>query len=242
MDNILIGRELIYEQIKELPEGSKVYIKELSDWGFTKSSPSIKRDDSLIKTKEDYSIYSIRKDMGTLYGKVDVEFYEMCDINESVELTTVEELLSLPDGTYVFAQEQENSYFNSCFCIKQGNKVKALYEADGYDIRNLEVYKVRGTKFYIDKNVKLQNNEEYAMIKAKEVRKIAKEKYSEVIVAQLKNIEKKIIEVANNGELYVYINSKEEIHYQVINELKRNGYKIKSWTNCDSIVYEISWK
>ena len=167
-DDILLGRKLTYEQIKNLPDGTKVYIKELNEekWKSIciKSRVSIKEGNYLKDTNNKNNHYVITEDMEYSDNMLDVEFYEMCELSESVELTTAEELLSLPDGTYVFVYESKDSELDSCLCIKQINMVNELYKDEGYIIEDLEIYQWRGVKFYVDKTVKLQNQvEEYPL-------------------------------------------------------------------------------
>ena len=167
-DNILLGRKLTYEQIKSLPDGTKVYVKELNEekWNsiFIKSMVSIKEGSYLKNANNKNNYYVITEDMGYLDNMLDVEFYEMCKLSESVELTRAEELLSLPDGTYVFAYEPKDRDWDSCLCIKEKVRVNALYEDSGYNIEVLEIYQRCGIKFYVDKTVKLQNQvEEYPL-------------------------------------------------------------------------------
>ena len=146
----ILGNKLTQEQVNVLPNGMKIFIKE----------PELSLIGDCIYTIKDDKL---RDEKDCWIFKCDLEeegrtAYEVCVFDDMQEVTTQEELLSLEDGTYVFAYESSRDIGNS-LCVKQGDRANEVCSEKGYDLLDLEWYQERGVKFYIDKNIKLTKEE-----------------------------------------------------------------------------------
>ena len=146
----ILGNKLTQEQVNALPDGVKIFIKE----------PKLSLIEDCIYTIKDDKL---RDENGAWIFKSNLEengktAYEVCVFDDMQEVTTQEELLSLEDGTYVFAYESSRDIENS-LCVKQGCRANEIYSVKGYDLLDLEWYQRYGVKFYVDKNIKLIKEE-----------------------------------------------------------------------------------
>ena len=142
----ILGNKLTQEQVNALPDGVKIFIKEPEKSLFGDCIYTIK--DNKLQDENGAWIFKSNLEEN---GKT---AYEVCVFDDMQEVTTQEELLSLEDGTYVFAYESSRDIENS-LCVKQGCRANEIYSAKGYDLLDLEWYQKYGVKFYIDKNIKL---------------------------------------------------------------------------------------
>lgn len=148
----ILGKELTQEQVNALPDGMKIFVKESEKSCLVDCIYTIK-DDKLRDENDEWIFKCDLEEEGETA-------YEVCVFDDMQEVTTQKELLSLPDGTYVFAYEEKDSGLDSCLCIKQKDRVNDLYKDEGYIIEDLEIYQWRGVRFYVDKNIKLQTQVE----------------------------------------------------------------------------------
>lgn len=149
---IIIGRQLTQEQIDKLPDGTNIFIKEKPIFYIQEGVYTITKDklinDNKCLLKKDINGYNLM-------------VYEVCVLDEWVELTTKEEYLSLKDGTHVFVEEAKEMIkenpddIYNCLCIKKGNVLNELHASMFYCLNsfddNLKI-KSRDVKFYVNKN------------------------------------------------------------------------------------------